>query len=185
MSEQQIIQTILEGKTSMFKLLVDKYQPLIFRTVVGFVHAKEEAEDITQDVFLTVFQSLHKFKGDSEFSTWLYRIAVNTSLNHINRQKRRNFFQLAESSVHNFFDKPDTDGSPEQKLLEAERNVAIQKAIDSLSDKQRTAFILSKYDELSQKEIAMIMQTSEGSVEQHLQRAKNNLQKKLVFLVGK
>ncbi len=185
MSEEKIIQEILEGNISKFKLLVEKYQDLVFRTSMGFVHNKEDAEDLTQDVFTRAFLSLKTFNGDAEFSTWLYRITVNTSINHLNRIKNRGLLHLAEEILQNLFNRASDDKNPQQQLEQSERDNAIRKAIDALPEKQRTAFVLSKYDDLTQKEIAAIMQSSEGSVEQLLQRAKSNLQKKLSPIVGK
>ncbi|MDD3320540.1 MAG: RNA polymerase sigma factor [Paludibacter sp.] len=185
MSEQEIIQNIVNGDSSKFRGLVEKYQPMVFRTVMGFVHSKEDAEDLTQDVFISIYQSLNRFQGDSEFSTWLYRIAVNTSINYVNKQNRRNLFQQVGDFFQNINSNENFEKNPEELTIEKEREHHIKKAIDSLSEKQRTAFVLSKYDNLSQKEIANIMNISEGAVEQHLQRAKKNLQQNLASLVGK
>lgn len=185
MTDEQIIKTTQEGDNSKFSLLVEKYQTRIFHTVMGFVHSRETAEDLTQDIFISAFQSISKFKGDSEFSTWIFRIAVNLSLNHIEKYQRKNLIQSLGELTHNEFESSGDNETPEQQMIVNERDTAIRMAIDSLSDKQHTAFVLSKYDELSQKEIALIMQISEGAVEQHLQRAKINLQKKLAWLVGK
>ena len=185
MSEQQIIQAILNGDHSKFELLVVKYQSMVFRTAMGFVHSKEDAEDLTQDVFVRAFQSLSSFQGNSEFPTWLYRITVNTSINQLNRNKHRTFLQIAGDMLQSMFNKETGDRNPHQELEQTEQDTAIRKAIDSLPEKQCTAFVLSKYDDLPQKEIAAIMQCSEGSVEQLLQRAKTSLQKKLSTIVGK
>lgn len=175
MTDEQLIHEILSGDTSSFKTLMEKYQLQVFRTVIGFVHSKEDAEDITQDIFVKVYQSLTSFKGESEFSTWLYRITVNMSINFVNRNRKNRLLQ----SLEDVFYKPSNEKTPLEQLEESERDQRIRKAIDSLPEKQRMAFILSKYEELSQKTIASVMNTSEGAVEQLLQRAKNNLQKKL------
>lgn len=185
MSEQEIIQEILEGNSSKFKLLVEKYQNMVFRTTMGFVHIKEDAEDLTQDVFIRAFQSLKTFNGEAEFSTWLYRITVNTSINHLNKIKNRGLLHFAEEILQNLFNRASDDKNPQQELEQTERDDAIRKAIDALPENQRTAFVLSKYDDLTQIEIATIMQRTEGSVEQLLQRAKITLQKKLSTIVGK
>ena len=175
MSDEQLIHEILSGDSSAFKTLMEKYQLQVFRTVIGFVHSKEDAEDITQDIFVKVYQSLTSFKGESEFSTWLYRISVNMSINFVNRNRKNRFLQ----SLEDIFYKPSGEKTPLEQLEESERDQRIRKAIDSLPEKQRTAFVLSKYEELPQKTIASVMNISEGAVEQLLQRAKNNLQKKL------
>jgi RNA polymerase sigma-70 factor, ECF subfamily len=185
MLEREIIHEILKGNHSKFESLVAKYQSLVFRTAIGFVHNQEDAEDLTQDVFISAFKSLSSFNGEAEFSTWLYRITVNTSINHLNKNKQRAFLQVAGDFVSNLFNTASNEKNPHQILELNERDAAIRTAIDSLTEKQKTAFILSKYDDLPQKEIAKIMECSEGSVEQHLQRAKINLQKKLGQLVGK
>jgi RNA polymerase sigma-70 factor, ECF subfamily len=185
MSEQQIIFEIINGNHSKFEWLVTKYQTMVFRTAMGFVHNKEDAEDLTQDVFISAFRSLSSFQGDSEFSTWIYRITVNTSINHLNKNKNRSLLQVAGDFVLTLFNTASEDKNPQQILEHTERDLVIRNAIDNLPEKQRTAFVLSKYDELSQREIAAIMECSEGAVEQHLQRAKIKLQKNLSHLVGK
>jgi len=179
MTEEQLIQEIVSGNTLAFKTLMEKYQERVFHVAMGFVHLKEDAEDLTQEVFIKVYQSLSTFNHDSEFSTWLYRITINTCINFVNRNRKKRVLQSIEDVWQSAFNQYDKEKTPLEKLITSERNLLIKKAIDSLSEKQRSAFILSKYEELPQKEIAAIMNTTEGAVEQLLQRAKNNLQKKL------
>ena len=183
-NEKQLIENILNGDRNLFSFIVKQYQERVFRLVIGFLHEKEEAEDITQEIFIKTFQSLHKFRGEAAFSTWLYRIAVTTSLTHIERKKRKNFIINVGEKLQLLKHKSHFETDSEYPEIE-ELDLAIKNAIDSLTEKQRTAFVLQKYEELSQKEIAEIMHTTEGAIEQHLQRAKQNLQKKLIHLVGK
>jgi RNA polymerase sigma-70 factor, ECF subfamily len=183
MSESEIIQSILSGNRNAFIHLVDKYQHIVFRTCIGFVHNKDDADDLTQEVFINAYQSLPKFKGDSTFSTWLYRIAVNVCLNHIRNTSKKNIFQRIENLFGTDNRKevvlPATDLlNPEQILIEDEHRKYVQQALDSLPENQRTALILSKYDNLPQKEIAEIMNTTEGAVEALIQRGKANLREK-------
>lgn len=185
MTEVEIIQSVKSGNTEAYKILVEKYQTMVFRTAMGFVHSKEDAEDLSQEIFIKVFQSLGSFLEKSEFSTWIYRITVNMSLNFVNRKKFERFFDITNEKLQSLFEKQDEDVNPEQSMINHERDQLIRNAIDKLSEKQKTAFVLNKYENLTQREIADIMQTSEGAVEQHLQRAKGNLQKKLSSLVGK
>lgn len=169
-----------------FAEVVNEYHTLIFRTAMGFVHSKEDAEDLTQETFIKAFQNIHKFRGDSEISTWLYRIVVNLSLNHISQKKKKGWLSFSNNLLQNIFTlKTSDDPNPQQKIECDERDMLIQDAIDQLPDKQRTAFILYRYDDLSQKQVADIMNISEGAVEQLLLRAKNNLQKKLQQTIGK
>ncbi|NLV18507.1 MAG: RNA polymerase sigma factor [Bacteroidetes bacterium] len=180
MNEKEIIQLILKGDSEKFRLLVEKYQNMVFRTCIGFVHNKEDAEDLTQEIFIRVYQSLSQFKGNAAFSTWLYRIAINASLNKINRSPLKSFFKSRDErhdtagSVENISIFSDNE-DPEKIMITREHREWLGKAVDSLPDKQKTALVLSRYDGLPQKEIAEIMNTTEGAVESLLQRAKNNL----------
>lgn len=168
-----------------FETIVSQYQTMVFRTAMGFVHSKEDAEDVTQDVFLRAYRSWNTFRGDAEISTWLYRITINLSLNFLEQQKRRNLFQMAGDAFNNIFNRENNEKSPHELLEDSELNQVIQDAIDTLPEKQRIAFVLSKYEDMSQREIAIIMETTEGAVEQLLQRAKSNLHKKLSKTIGK
>lgn len=184
MEEFEIIRDILKGDKEKFRLLVEKYKQLVFRTCMGFVHDKDDADDLTQEVFIQAYQSLSTFKKESAFSTWLYRISVNASLNKIRKESGISFLQRIESmfsgEVKNDppFSASDLD-NPENIFIRQEHSQWIQKALDSLPENQRTAIILSRYDDLPQKEVAEIMNITEGAVEALLQRAKKNLREKL------
>lgn len=179
MCDKAYIERVLNGQKNEFRWLVEKYRKFVFRTALGFVHNSEEAEDLAQEVFVRIYQSLSQFQGKSEFSTWLYRITINVCTTHVSHNRRKNILQLTGHYLREALCLPCPDNNPQEKLTQDEKSEAIRRAIDSLPAKQHIAFTLSKYDELSQKEIARIMQISEGAVEQLLQRAKINLQKKL------
>ena len=98
MDDSAIIKEILHGDKDKFRLLIEKYQQMVFRTVMGFVHNKEDADDLTQEIFIQVYQSLERFKGNSAFSTWLYRIAINASLNKIRRSPLKIIFQRLDAT---------------------------------------------------------------------------------------
>ncbi|MFA6736958.1 MAG: RNA polymerase sigma factor [Saccharofermentanales bacterium] len=181
MSDEQLIREITAGNDAAFKTLMERYQLQVFRTVMGFLHTKEDAEDVTQEVFIRIYQSLNTFQGGSEFSTWLYRITINMSLNFLRSNRKKRMLQSLEA----LFTLRSEEKNPLEELESAERDRRIRKAIDSLPERQRMAFILSRYQELPQKKIAAVMNRSEGAVEQLLQRAKENLQKKLSPTIGK
>jgi RNA polymerase sigma-70 factor (ECF subfamily) len=184
MNESEIIGLILDGKRDMFRVLVEKYQSMVFRTCMGYLHNSEDAQDLTQEVFILAYQSLNIFKGDSSFSTWIYRITVNASLNRVRSNKRNpvlfrlDMFFGTTGKADIQFPFPDSE-DPQSLLIDHENNKFVQAALDSLPENQRTAIVLSKYDDLSQKEIAVIMETTEGAVEALIQRAKSNLRNKL------
>jgi RNA polymerase sigma-70 factor (ECF subfamily) len=184
MNENELIKLILQGERDKFRIFVEKYQQLVFRTCMGFVHNKEDADDLTQEVFIQAYQSLPDFRMKSAFSTWLYRIAVNASLNRVRKSSGTSFllrlesFFGSENQMAGQLTASDME-DPENIIIKQEHSLWLQKALDSLPENQRTAIVLSKYDDLSQKEIAEILNTTEGAVEALLQRAKKNLREKL------
>jgi RNA polymerase sigma-70 factor (ECF subfamily) len=166
----------------MYRMLVERYQPLVFRTCMGFLHHREDSDDLTQEVFIRAYQSLASYKGDASFSTWIYRIAINASLNKVRKTTGSLFLQQLEAvfGSDKRRDPPVSETeNPENILIRSEQRELVTKALNSLPENQRTAFVLSKYDDLPQKEIAEIMNTTEGAVEALIQRAKANLRKKL------
>ncbi len=181
MTDQEIIQEIRSGNINDYEILVDKYKDAIFRTCMGYVHNEDDANDLTQETFINAYKKLDTFLFNAKFSTWLYRIAINLSLNHL-RNKRSNLFDRIENSLDNWTQKHFSENreiTPEEKMISEEKLQIINAAILKLPDNQKTAFILSKYEDKTQKEIAEIMQLSEGAIEQLLQRAKTNLRKRL------
>lgn len=181
MSEDEIIQRLKNGDENAFRYFVEKYQQRVVNACFGFVHNTEDAEDIAQDVFIEVFRSIGKFRADSKLSTWLYRIAVNRSLNFIRDNKRRKWFRSEkEEKKSEMYDiAPDDSGSPLTEIENSQRARLLHEAIDSLPKNQRIAFTMNKYEDLSYKKISEVMNTSISSVESLIHRAKKNLQKKL------
>lgn len=194
LTDSELIEDILDNNSQKaFEELVNRYQPLVTRTCLGFVNRYADAEDITQEVFIEVYQSLKNFRKESKLSTWLYRIAVNKSLNFIRKQKRHNSLR----SIENFFTAGNSSKSESieiasPKSADADWNIEqeedkqmLKRAINSLAENQRIAFVLSKYHDLSYKEIAEVMSTTLSSVESLLFRARQNLQSKLLKEINK
>ncbi|MFW6257363.1 MAG: RNA polymerase sigma factor [Prolixibacteraceae bacterium] len=189
MHESEIIQRLKKGDESAFTELVKNYQKLVINTCLGLVHNRDNAEDIAQEVFIEVFQSVDKFRSQSKISTWLYRIAVNRSLNFIRDNKKRRWFKSFEDIVRDrntgIFNLAANPETPEDDLEKRQRTALLHEAIDTLPENQRIAFTLNKYEELSYKEISEIMELSLSSVESLIHRAKKNLQKKLYMCYKK
>lgn len=152
---------------------------MVFRTCMGVLHDSGDADDVTQEVFIEVFRSMGKFRADAKISTWLYRIALNKSLNFIRDNRKHGALSLSGTPPNDALAAHRTDG-PEEVLQNKEKKKILEQAIDSLPAKQKKAFVLSKYDDLSYKEIAEVMKLSVSSVESLLFRARQNLQKKLL-----
>lgn len=184
MNETEMINGLKQGSETVFRELVDNYQQMVVNTCFGLLHNMDDAEDVAQEVFIEVFRSVDKFRADSKISTWLYRIAVNRSLNFIRDNKKRKWFQSFNDAVESQKESlsqlvSENSETPEFSLESSQRAMMLHEAIDSLPEKQRTAFTLNKYEDLAYKEISEVMKLSVSSVESLIHRAKKNLQKKL------
>ncbi len=185
MSEAELINGLRDGNETAFRKLVDNYRQMVVGTCFGILHNIDDAEDVAQEVFIEVFRSVKKFRGDSKLTTWLYRIAVNRSLNFIRDNKRyrrsRPVDDLAGEGkdISQRFISAETE-NPEYSLENRQRAVILHNAVDALPKNQRIVFVLSKYEDLSNREIAEVMNLSVSSVESLMYRAKKNLQKKLL-----
>ena len=183
-NQEEFIENLRSGNQAAFSLLIDDYQQKVFHTCISFVPNKEDAEDIAQEVFLEVYKSIGKFKGNSKLSTWIYKICTNKCLEFIrkkNAKKRLVFMQRILGNEipldkTNFF----TEFNHPGILLEhKEQSETIYLAINTLPDSQKTVFTLAKLDGKTYQEIAEITGKSMSSVESIMFRAKKNLQKKL------
>jgi len=190
MTDKELIKAIKNNDQQAFKHFVEKNQQLVVNTCYGFLHNIADAEDVAQDVFIEIFLSINKFREDAKLSTWLYRIAVNKSLNHIRDNKKHKILNSIDnnSDADKKFEKelPDENNSQPEKIIEdKERAQILHSSINALPKNQKIAFTLSKYDDLSYKQIAEIMDFSLSSVESLIHRAKKNLQKKLITFYKK
>lgn len=184
MNDEELISKIIDGNQLYFKMLVDKYQSLVLNTCFRFLHNKNDAEDVTQEVFITAFQSIKKFNYNSKISTWLYRIAVNKSLNFIRDNKKRIIIKSIEnflnSNFNNALQVEDITTQTEDDDLKTKRLQALRDSIKRLPENQKIAFILYNYEAVCYKEIAVIMDTSLASVEGLIHRAKKNIHKNIL-----
>ncbi len=182
MDEWTLIEQLKKGDETAFKSIVDTWQDMVYNAALGIVQNAEDAEDIAQEVFVQVYHSVGSFKGDSKFSTWLYRIAVTKSLDHVRRKKRKKRFGLVRSlfgeDSETTIDAPDFH-HPGVNMEQKENAATLFKAIKLLPENQRVAFTLNKLEGLSYQEVSDIMKTTVSSVESLMHRAKTNLQKKL------
>lgn len=186
MTEVEFIEELKQKSTKAYSNLVDDFQQKVFGTCISFVPNKEDAEDIAQEVFVEVFNSIAKFKGDSKLSTWIYRITTNKCLEFIRRKNTKKRFAFLQSITGNAipFDKTNyfTDINHPGILLEnKELNATLFKAINSLPESQSVVFTLHKIDGKSYQEVAEITNRSLSSVESVMFRAKKNLQKTLKY----
>jgi RNA polymerase sigma factor (sigma-70 family) len=181
-SDHILIEELKQGEEKAFKQLVEKYQDKIYNTCISFVKNSEDADDLTQEVFIEIFHSIHKFRKDSKLSTWIYRITVNKSLEHLRKMKRKKrsglLIWFGNDDQKEDLQIPDFE-HPGVLVENREKAVILFKAIEKLPEKQRIAFTLHKVEDLSYEQIAEVMQKSLSSIESLMHRAKNNLKKEL------
>jgi RNA polymerase sigma-70 factor (ECF subfamily) len=163
-----------------FEKILYTYKNMVYNLALQYVQNIEDAEEITQDVFVAIHHSLNSFKQNAEVSTWIYRIAINKSLDYLKRKKRKKRFGFIVSifenqetmDVHSF-------NHPGIELEQKQTIQLIFSALNQLNDQQKTAIILNKIQHKSQKEVAEIMKLTPKAVESLIVRAKNNLLKNL------
>jgi RNA polymerase sigma-70 factor (ECF subfamily) len=187
-SDARMVQSVREGNLAAFDQLVGKYKQRIFAIIYNMTSNREDASDLTQDCFIKAFRSLDRFKGRSQFFTWLYRIAVNTTLSHLKRNRYRRFFSfenLNEEGVN-----PDLAEALASKLR-TERPVMLDElqeklneALQSLSPKHRTVVVLFEIEGLSHEEISDVLGVSVGTIRSRLHYAKRQLQTALQPYLG-
>lgn len=182
MDERILVERLKQGDEAAFKLIVETWQDMVYNTALGIVQNPEDAEDISQEVFVQVYNSVSSFKGDSKFSTWLYRITITKSLDHERRKKRKKRFAFVKSifgEESQVVVNPPDFHHPGVVLDKKEKAAALFKAIAKLPENQRIAFSLHKVEGLSYQEVSEVMNTTVSSVESLMHRAKNNLKKSL------
>ena len=183
-----IVQRVQNGEVSAFNQLVQKYRQPLFSPIYNMTGNREDASDIAQEVFIKAFQSIRRFRGQASFYTWLYRIAVNSSITFIKRAKKQRFINyetidetLVSTEILEYFTaKTKTEKGALLKELQEKLNEALQK----LSPKHRIVVILHEVEGMNHKEIADITKTSEGTVRSRLHYAKKMLQAFLQEYIG-
>ncbi|MEN2284328.1 RNA polymerase sigma factor [Algoriphagus sp. SE2] len=177
------IKEITQGSETALKKLYDSYSTKVFNTVLSYTKNREDAEELLQDIFVTIYNSASTFRKDASVSTWIYRIAVNKSLDFLrkkNSQKRFGLFTSLYKKDSGELAIEQTDFiHPGIKMEQKEDARLLFQVIDTIPENQRTIFILTQIEGLGQKEVAEIMQISRKAVESLLKRAKNNLKKEL------
>jgi RNA polymerase sigma-70 factor (ECF subfamily) len=159
-SDVQLIEAFQRGDERAFTELVSRYQERIYWLARRFQNDHDDADEIVQEVFCKVYESLKEFRRDASFYTWLYRITVNASLNALRKKKVQDFFRLDQ-----LLDQPKSADDEPDDLLEAnEQRTLIEEAIATLPEKQKAVFILRYYDELPYEEISKILKTSIGGL---------------------
>ena len=179
----EMVLAVREGDTTAYRGLVEKYQTRVYQLVYGMVRNQEDARDLTQDAFVKAYDNLHRFRLESSFYTWIYRIASNVAIDFLRKQKRRGTTEFDEQIAAR-----DGDGgiaeqhhqdSPSRTLERKRLYARIMDAMQELPEDQRQVILLRELEGLSYKEIAAVMEVPEGTVMSRLYYARKKLQKLL------
>tara|TARA_R110001592_G_scaffold17135_5_gene72615 strand:+ start:30928 stop:31512 length:585 start_codon:yes stop_codon:yes gene_type:complete len=178
LTDENYIEKILKGDSNTFAFLIDKYKDMVFTLAIKMVKNREVAEEVSQDAFLKAYKYLPKFKGDSKFSTWLYKIAYNTSLDALKKNSNQRDNVAIDEITVNYISSVETvlDG-----IEREERAVIINDCLEQLPKDEKVILLFFYFKELSLKEIIAITSMSEANVKVKLHRAR----KKLLSIVKK
>jgi RNA polymerase sigma-70 factor (ECF subfamily) len=180
--DQELVLRVQKGDKKAFDLLVLKYQQKISNLISRYIRDPHEVMDVTQEAFIKAYRALPKFRGDSAFYTWLYRIAINTAKNYLVAQGRRPPSDDVEAETAEQMDvgvRLKETGTPENHVLTEEISQTVQKAIEDLPEDLRTAIILRELEGMSYEEIANAMSCPVGTVRSRIFRAREAIDKKL------
>ncbi len=185
-SDKKLVKRVQKGDKGAFDLLVLKYQHKIVNLVMRYVRDPELAQDITQEAFIKAYRALPRFRGDSAFYTWMYRIAVNTAKNHLAAQRRRPMdieLDLQHPDQYDLHARLRETDTPEGVTLSDELKESVEAAIAALPDDLRTAIILRELEGMSYEEIAQTMECPVGTVRSRIFRARDAISKRVGTLI--
>jgi RNA polymerase sigma factor (sigma-70 family) len=177
-----LIKRALDGDQKAFRKLRLKYHDAIFKLINRMIRNREEVEDLTQEAFIKAFTSLDRFNEEYAFSTWLYKIATNNSIDHLRKKKLQTFSinKPIESDESDYsFELPDTELVPDQELIAAQRKKMLDDAMNALPAKYRQVILMRHVDEKDYQEIAKTLKLPLGTIKAHIFRARELLYKQL------
>jgi RNA polymerase sigma-70 factor (ECF subfamily) len=187
-ADHQLVLRVQKGDKRAFDLLVLKYQYKLQAIVGRFIRDADEVADVTQEAFIKAYKALPKFRGESQFYTWLYRIAINTAKNHLVSKSRRPAntdidIEDAEQFANN--DKLIDEASPESSLMTDELSAIIKNSLRALPEDLRTALTLREFEAMSYEDIAAVMDCPVGTVRSRIFRAREFLDERILAVTNK
>jgi RNA polymerase sigma-70 factor (ECF subfamily) len=185
--DQELVKQAQAGDTKAFEMLVTRYQQKVANIISRYVRDRDEVLDVAQEVFIKVYKALPRFRGDSAFYTWIYRIAINTSKNHLVARSRRiqnSDVEPEEAERYASALEMQNFDTPEAEYARQEIETAVTKAVDDLPEDLRSAIVMREVDGLSYEEIAKAMDCPIGTVRSRIFRARDAIDKALKPLLA-
>lgn len=183
MDDKILLNKISEKDEKAFQLFVEKYHKMVINICYNIVNSYDDAMDISQEVFIKIYESIDDFRGESKISTWLYRISVNKSLNHLRSKKRQKWFpglDLLFNDDRKKIEPADNSLNASENIEQDENKEALYFALHQLPEKQNIAISLNNFEDLSYKEISEIMEIPVSEVGVLINRGKKKLQKLII-----
>jgi RNA polymerase sigma-70 factor (ECF subfamily) len=176
-TDQELIAMALAGDQDSYRVLVDRYSSLVYTVALRIVGDEDDADDVAQETFVRAYRALGRFRGDSKFSSWVYRIAVNRALTHLKRRRRRPMtIELSEAPrAQSEMSSRRVEENPGQLVLDEEFRAQVREAVARLPAQYRAAITLFYLEEKSYKEVAGILGVPMGTLKTHLHRARSML----------
>jgi len=182
LTDEQVVQRVLTGETSLFEVIMRRYNQRLYRAARAITRSDSEAEDVLQDAYVRAFQHLRQYRGESAFGAWLTRIAVNEAIARLRLSKKFEPFEDSEGEVLHM---SSPDRSPEQNAADSETRALLEQAVERLPDSYRVVYMLREVEQLSTAETAQVLEATEENVKVRLHRARALLRKQLYTTVGK
>ncbi len=186
-ADKELVERVQAGDKQAFDLLVLKYQHKLVKLISRYVHDHAEALDVSQEAFIKAYRALPRFRGDSSFYTWLYRIGINTAKNHLVSQGRRppdNDIDAQDAERYDIESRLKDQESPEALAQRDQVHETVMSAIEDLPDDLRTAITLREFEGLTYEEIAEAMDCPIGTVRSRIFRAREAIDKRLRPLIS-
>jgi RNA polymerase sigma factor (sigma-70 family) len=176
LKDEDIIRLVIEGDSELYSEIIDRYSSKVYSTAYSYTHSQEEAKDLVQEILIKTYNNLKSFKADSKFSTWLYRVAVNTCIDWSRKRKSKAVMTVMSFEDTDIFEIITTDAEgPEELLLRQENVEVVRNAVGDLPEIYKTVLILYYFEELQVQEICNILDIPRKTIETRLYRAKKIL----------
>jgi RNA polymerase sigma-70 factor, ECF subfamily len=186
LKDEELVSYIVKGKTELFSVIIDRYQSKVFSTVYSYTHDHEEARDVTQEIFIKLYNNLQGYKNKASFSTWLYRIAVNRCIDWTRKKRLQTVSTIYDNSddeIDIYDTISDSGGGPEDVIIKQENKAYIRKVVEDLPEIYKTVIILYYFEDFNPQEISDITDVPKRTIETRLYRGKNLLKLRLEELI--